>query len=164
MNERKLSDCRSDNPDPVPLLYQSGYLTITDYDEETENYRLGYPNDEVKYGFLESLAPMLLHGEDEEEPLDVRSFRLDIKNGDTDSLRDRFTALFARIPYPANGEDRFIERDFQNVIYITFMLLGQYMHTELHSASGRVDAVAETGDYVYIFEFKRDKSADEALQ
>ncbi len=163
-NERELSDYRTDNPDPVPLLYQSGYLTISGYDDETEEYLLDYPNDEVRYGFLECISPVFLNAENEISPLDIRSFRNDIKAGDTGSLRERFTALFARIPYPADGDGKYVERDFQNVIYITFMLLGQYIHTELHSSKGRADAVVETKDIVYIFEFKCGKSAEEALQ
>ncbi len=158
-----LSDYRLDDPNPIPLFYQTGYLTIIGYDREFRSYELSYPNDEVKYGFLNSLAPMLLRDEKEKSPLDVRSFVNDIRKGDTDSLRDRFMALFARIPYPTDGDDKYIERDFQNVIYITFMLLGQYIHTELHSARGRVDAVVETKELIYIFEFKRDESAEEAL-
>ena len=71
---------------------------------------------------------------------------------------------FTRIPYPADGDGKYVERDFQNVIYITFMLLGQYIHTGLNSSKGRADAVVETKDIVYIFEFKCGKSAEEALQ
>lgn len=92
----------------------------------------------------------------------MRSFVLDIRKGRTDALRDRFTALFARLPYP--NDDTIVEQNFQNVIYIVFMLLGQYTCTELHSARGRADCIVETDDYVYIFEFKRDKSAEEALR
>ena len=87
---------------------------------------------------------------------------LDIRKGRTDSLKERFTALFARLPYPA--DEKAVEQNFQNVIYIVFMLLGQYTFTEIHSAKGRADCIVETEDYVYIFEFKRDKSAEEALQ
>ena len=157
-----LTDYRYDNPNPVPLFYQTGYLTITGYDEKYRSYRLDYPNDEVKYGFLDSLAPMFLHDERSYDPLDIRSFGMDVEAGDTDSLRDRFTALFARLPYP--DDERVVEQNFQNVIYIVFMLLGQFTMTEIHSARGRADCIVETDDYVYIFEFKRDKSADEALE
>lgn len=156
-----LSDYRADNPDPVPLLFQSGYLTIKSYDADFRSYELGYPNDEVKYGFLKSLVPMLLYAEQEKNPLDIRQFGMDLKKGDSDSLRDRFTALFARLPYTT--DDRPTENNFQNVVYIVFMLLGQFVHTEIHSAKGRADVIAETEDYVYIFEFKRDATADEAL-
>ena len=143
------------------MFYQTGYLTIKDFDREFRSYALGYPNEEVKYGFLKSLAPYYLCAEEESDPLDVRSFVKDIRSGRTDSLRDRFTALFARLPYP--DDERVVEQNFQNVIYIVFMLLGQFTMTEIHSAKGRADCIVETDDYVYIFEFKRDKSADEAL-
>ncbi len=160
--ESVLTDYRFDNPNPIPLFYQTGYLTIKGYDKKYRSYQLGYPNDEVKYGFLESLAPYYLHDEKEPDPLDIRSFGMDIERGRTDSLRDRFTALFARLPYPA--DEKVVEQNFQNVIYIVFMLLGQYTFTELHSAKGRADCIVETDDYVYIFEFKRDKNAEEALK
>ena len=155
-----LTDYRYDSKDPIPLFYQTGYLTIKDYDKEFRSYKLGYPNDEVRYGLLKSLTPYFLN-EEEERPLDVRSFVKDIRAGKTDGLRDRFTALFARLPYP--DDERIVEQNFQNVIYIVFMLLGQFTMTEIHSAKGRADCIVETDDYVYIFEFKRDKSADEAL-
>ena len=160
--ESVLTDYRFDNPNPIPLFYQTGYLTIKGYDKKYRSYQLGYPNDEVKYGFLESLAPYYLHEEKEPDPLDIRSFGMDIERGRTDALRDRFTALFARLPYP--DDEKIVEQNFQNVIYIVFMLLGQYTFTEIHSAKGRADCIVETDDFVYIFEFKRDKSTDEALQ
>ena len=116
----------------------------------------------MKYGFLKSLVPFFLSEDRGGNPLDVRSFVKDIRSGNTQSLMDRFTAIFARLPYP--NDERVIEQNFQNVIYIVFMLLGQYVTTELHSSKGRADCILETEIYVYIFEFKRDKSAEEALK
>ena len=159
---RKLTDYRTDDPDPLPLFFQTGYLTIKDYDKEFQSYQLGYPNEEVKYGFLKSLVPIYLHDEKSSGVLDIRSFVKDIRTGNTDGLKARFTALYAGLPYANN--DANYERDFQNVIYIVFMLLGQYVQVEQHNALGRADAVVETEKYVYIFEFKRDKSAEEALK
>lgn len=165
-DERSLSDYRADNPDPLPLLYQTGYLTILDYDEKFDSYMLGYPNDEVKYGFIESLVPYYMYEDSPGSPLDVRNFGRDILNGNLDSLRDRFTALFAKLPYSTTDpkDNKPVEQTFQNAVYITFMLLGQFVQTEIHSAKGRADVIVETDDYVYIFEFKRDKSADDALE
>ena len=160
--ESSFTDYRIDNENPVPLFYQTGYLTIRGYDAEFRSYALGYPNEEVRYGFLRSLAPYYLCAENTSSPLDVRNFVKDIRRGDTDSLRDRFTALFARLPYP--NDEKIVEQNFQNVIYIVFMLLGQYTQTEVHSAKGRADCTVETDDYVYVFEFKRDSSADEAIK
>ncbi len=160
--ESSLTDYRIESTNPIPLFYQTGYLTIKGYDKEFRSYALGYPNDEVKYGFLKSLAPYYLCAEEEPNPLDVRSFVLDIRKGNTDGIRDRFTALFARIPYPT--DEKIIENNFQNVIYIVFMLLGQYTKAEVHSSKGRADCIVETENYIYIFEFKRDKTAEEALK
>ena len=161
-NANVLTDYRYDNPNPVPLFYQTGYLTIKGYDKKYMSYQLDYPNDEVRYGFLNSLAPTYLHDEESPNPLDIRSFGMDIEKGRTDSLRDRFTALFARLPYP--NDEKLVEQNFQNVVYIVFMLLGQFTMTEIHSAKGRADCIVETDDYVYIFEFKRDSTADEAIK
>ena len=122
---------------------------------------MDYPNKEVKYGFLNSIAPYYLHNKESSNPLDIRSLGYDIEYGRTDDLRARFTSLFARIPYP--NDEKVVEQNFQNVIYIVFMLLGQFVHTEVHNAKGRADCIVETENYVYIFEFKRDKSASEAL-
>ena len=161
-NANLLTDYRYDNPNPIPLFYQTGYLTIKGYDKKYMSYQLDYPNDEVRYGFLNSLAPTYLHDEESHDPLDIRSFGMDIEKGRTDSLKDRFTALFARLPYP--NDEKIVEQNFQNVVYIVFMLLGQFTQTEVHSAKGRADCIVETDDYVYIFEFKRDSTADEAMK
>ena len=161
-NPRSLSDYRIDNPDILPLLYQTGYLTIIGYDSVFQSLQLGYPNNEVKYAFIECLAASFFTDENTaRNPLDIREFGMDLFHGDTDSIRDRLTALYARLPYTT--DERPLEQNFQNVAYIVFTLLGQYVHTEYHSAKGRADIIVETPDYVYIFEFKRDASAREAL-
>ena len=96
-----------------------------------------------------------------ENPLDIFSFEEDIENADLDSLRERFISLFASLPYVTNESQ--LEQNFQNVIYIVFMLLGQFVRCEVHNARGRADVIVETDKYVFLFEFKRNKSADEAL-
>ena len=159
-DESVLSDYRADNPDPVPLLYQTGYLTITGYDGEFMSYELGYPNNEVRYGFLKSLAPMYLN-QNEVGPLDVRSFVQDVRNARLESLHERLTAILAGIPYPSDA--KLVEQNFEVAVYLIFSLMGQYVKTEVHSAKGRADCIVETDDYIYIFEFKRDGSAEEAL-
>ena len=160
-SESRLKDYRDDNTDPVPLLYQTGYLTIGSYDKKYKRYHLKYPNDEVKYGFLESLLAESIEKEDERGTLDISLFGNDLERGDTDCLRDRLKALFASLPYTT--DDAPVEQNFQNVIYLVFTLLGQFVKTEVHSALGRADVVVETDRYVYVMELKRDKSADEAL-
>ena len=155
-------DYRSDNPDPVPLLYQTGYLTITDFDKRKRRYVLGFPNEEVKYGFLNSLMPAYVDNVFPGSGKDIFTLTDHVENGKVEEIMDVFTALFASIPYTT--DDAPFEHYFQTVIYITFTLLGRYVHCEMHTFKGRVDCVLETDDYVYIFEFKRDGSADEALE
>ena len=164
VDETEISDYRPENADPIPLLYQSGYLTIKESNKKQLSYKLGFPNDEVKYGFLKSLAPSYLKVEDKPTPFNIILLDDAVEEGDTDAIRDWFTALFALLPYPTSGDlDSITEQSFQNVIYITLIVLGKYCRTEVHSAKGRADCIVETDDYVYIFEFKRDSSAREAL-
>ena len=87
-----------------------------------------------------------------------------VEEGDTDGMRDWFTSLFAILPYPTSGDTETVtEQNFQNVIYISLLILGKYARTEVHSAKGRADCIVEADDYIYVFEFKRDSSAKEAL-
>ena len=160
-NDRILSDYRADNPNPLPLLYQTGYLTIVGYDQRARLYTLGFPNEEVKYGFLESLLPEYAPEASSGNGKDIFALRRRILAGDTEGMRDILTALFASIPYTTN--DAPFEHYFQSVLYIVFTLLGQYAECEVHSSRGRADCVLTTDEYVYIFEFKVDKSAKEAL-
>ena len=163
---QELQDYRNDNPNPIPLFYQTGYLTIKGYDKEFGVYLLKYPNDEVKYAFINSLAPSVLNIE-RSNGLDVVSFARDIKKGNIESVMNRFKSLFASLPYTTNRkdkEDSIVEQNFQNVFYLVFTLLGQWSKIEETSSFGRADCVLENGNNVFIFEFKRDKTADEALK
>ncbi|WP_288749326.1 PD-(D/E)XK nuclease domain-containing protein, partial [uncultured Treponema sp.] len=162
-SEDEITDYRPDNPDIIPLLYQSGYLTIKEYDERRDRFVLEYPNDEVKYGFMNSLAVEYLHLKRQSANNDIFAIDDALEAGDTDSLKDQFVSLFASLPYPANPGDSMLERDFQNVVYLVFLLLGQFVKVEQHSAKGRADCIVETDEYVYIFEFKRDDTAENAL-
>ena len=156
-----LTDYRYKNPDPIPLLYQTGYLTLWDYDKRRGRYILGFPNEEVKYGFLESLLPVYTEAAYSAKGTDI--FALDdcLEAGDTEGARDILAALFAGIPYTT--DDAPFEHYFQSVLYIIFTLLGRFVKCEVHSSRGRADCILETDDFVYIFEFKVDKPAREAL-
>jgi len=156
-----LTDYRAENPDIVPLLYQTGYLTIWGYDARRRRYTLGFPNEEVKYGLLESLLPVYSRDAIPGRGADIFSLDDCLEAGDTEGVRDILTALFASIPYTT--DDAPFEHYFQSVLYIVFTLLGQYVHCEVHSSKGRADCILETDEFVYIFEFKVDKSAREAL-
>jgi len=159
--KRAMSDYRADNPDLLPLLYQTGYLSIAGYDAVRQRITLSFPNEEVKYGFLDSLLPVYVPATVEGNGKDIFALDECLESGDTEGIRDILTALFASIPYTSSSAT--FEHYFQSVLYLLFTLLGKFIVCELHSSKGRADAVVETAEYIYIFEFKVDKSAEEAL-
>lgn len=155
-----LTDDRANPDNPVPMIYQSGYLTIKDYDRELRLYTLGYPNEEVKYGFLNFIAPFYTSLPASKAPFYIGQFVRELRAGDVEAMLYRLRAFFADCPYELNDRT---ERHYQMVFYIVFKLLGQFIHTEVRSARGRADAVVETADAVYVFEFKLYGTAEEAL-
>ena len=155
-----LTDYRADFHNPVPIIYQSGYLTIKGYDEELHFYRLGYPNAEVKYGWLNFITPYYTPLSEANAPFYIGKFSQELRAGDVDAFMERLRAFFAGVPYELNDET---ERHYQIIFYIVFKLLGQYVEAEVRSARGRADAVVKTADYIYVFEFKLNGSVDEAL-
>ena len=157
-----LKDYSADNPDPIPLLYQAGYLTIVDYDPDDQEYTLAFPNDEVKQGFLENLMPEYVSDCGSGSGIDIFTLRRYIKNGELDQVKKVLTALFARITYTTNEAP--FEHYFQTVIYLVFTLLGKYALCEMHTFTGRIDCKVETAKFIYLFEFKRDETADQALK
>ena len=160
--ERRLSDYRADDNDPIPLLFQSGYLTIRAYDAPTGEYELGVPNGEVKWGLLESLLPSWVPAYSEARGTDVFTLRRYLETGDTDGIRRILEALFASIPYTHEADP--FENYFQAVVWLVFTLLGRYVVTEIHQAHGRADCIVEAREHIYLFEFKRDGTAVEALE
>jgi hypothetical protein len=155
-----IDDYRVGGGNPVPLLYQSGYLTITDYDKNLDEYSLGFPNEEVRYGFLKELLPYYTYGPSA-AVFSVTEFIRDLRVGDADGFMKRMRSFFANIPYDLNEE---FERHYHLVFYLVFTLLGQYTQAELHSHKGRSDMVVHMSDAVYVFEFKLNGTAEEALQ
>ena len=158
---RRLSDYRADDPDPIPLMFQAGYLTIWSADPRTDRYTLAVPNAEVRCGLEEGLLPAWAPGYSEAHGTDVFAMLDFVETGDTDGMRDVLAALFASIPY--TREDDPFENYFQAVIWLVFSLLGRYVRCEVHQARGRADVVVETAAHVYVMEFKRDGTAADAL-
>ena len=155
-----LTDDRADRRNPVPMIYQSGYLTVKNYDERFQEYTLGYPNDEVRYGFLNFIAPFYTPIPQAETTFYIGRFIRELESGDVDAFLTRMRAFFADIPYELNDRT---ERHYQVVFYLIFKLMGQFSEAEVHSARGRADAVVKTADTVYVFEFKLGGTAEEAL-
>ena len=146
--------------DPIPVLYQSGYLTIKGYDPAFRLYRLAYPNGEVRYGFTESLLPGYVHRFPRENTFYAVSFIRDLQKGDIESCLERTRSFFASIP---NDLENKTEKYYQTIFYLLFRLMGQYVETEVKTAVGRADAVVKLPDAVYVFEFKFDGTPEEAL-
>ncbi len=155
------SEYRADTRNPLPMIYQSGYLTIKDYDKEVYLYTLRFPNDEVRYGFLNFLIPYYTRVTDDETGFHIARFMRELRAGDVDAFMERLQVFFAGIPYELSDNT---ERHYQAIFYVVFALLGQLIETEVRSARGRADAVIKTKDAVYAFEFKLNGSAEEALK
>ena len=161
-SERILKDYTGDNLEQIPLLYQTGYLTIVDFDSMVREYTLAFPNEEVKYGFLESLMPLYVEKSGAGYGLDIFTLRRYVENGNLDKIRDVLKGLFANITYTLETDP--FEHYFQAVIYLVFTLLGKFTTCEMHTYTGRIDCVLQTKNYIYLFEFKRDDTAETALK
>ena len=125
-------------------------------------YVLAFPNDEVRYAFLESLVPVYIPKANAANGLDIFTLVEYVENGDLEGIRNVLTGLFANISYTTN--DPVFEHYFQTVIYVVFTLLGRYVVTEQQTYKGRIDCKVETDRFIYLFEYKLDKTAEEALK
>ncbi|WP_320914329.1 ATP-binding protein [Butyricimonas paravirosa] len=146
---------------PIPVIYQSGYLTIKDYDPRFENYILGFPNREVEEGFIKFLMPFYTNVNKVESPFEIQQFTREIESGQPDAFLRRLQSFFADTPYELIRD---LEVHYQNVLFIVFRLVGFYVKAEYHTSEGRVDHVLQTDRYIYVMEFKLEGSAEEALQ
>ena len=146
---------------PLPLLYQSGYLTIKKYSPLTKSYTLGYPNQEVRIGMLKSLAPNYLSPVSVDNNGLVIEFVQMLYDGDIEGALGRLKAYLASISNRLSNKN---ERDFQTVFYLIFNLMGALIRVEEDSAVGRADAVLHLPESVFVFELKYDGSAEDALR
>lgn len=145
---------------PIPVIYQSGYLTIKGYDERFKKYRLGFPNKEVEEGFLNFLLPLYTSAGNN-SPFMVDEFVQDVESGNPERFMQRMKAFFADTSYQVVGD---AELYFQNAMYLVFKIMGFYTQVERPTSDGRIDAIIQTPDYIYIIECKLDRTADEALR
>ena len=158
-------DYKADVEKPLPMIYQSGYLTIKDYNLRRNTYLLDFPNDEVKNGFISVLANDYLKARK-----DVNNWTQDVVDaleaGDLEQFRKLLTSFLADIPYTMRRKEteRERERYFHYTFYLLMRMVSCYtVYTEKQQSEGRVDCIVETPNYIYIFEFKLDGTADEAL-
>ena len=165
-DESEFVDYRADREMPLPMIYQSGYLTIKDYDREMRTYLLDFPNNEVKNGFVTMTANSYLSTREDAGSW-VRSAVIALKRGDLDKFKTLLTSFLASIPYTARRKENETEKEryFSYTLYLLFRIASCYItYIEKEQSYGRLDCCIETAKYVYIFEFKLDGSAEEALQ
>ena len=146
---------------PLPLLYQSGYLTLKNYDREFDQYTLGFPNREVEQGFIKYLYPFYTPKVRDKVTFSISRFVKDVNNGDAESFMRRLQGFFANGDYQVMGN---LEYYFQNTLFVFFRLLGFYVEVERHTTDGRMDILMQTSQYIYILEIKIDQNADVALK
>ncbi|WP_291529313.1 ATP-binding protein [Bacteroides sp. UBA939] len=151
----------STDTDPIPVIYQSGYLTIKKYDKEFDSYRLGFPNREVEEGFTKFLLPFYANTNAGDSSFGIKKFVQEVRVGDCDAFFRRLQSLFSDTPYELVRD---LELHYQNVLFIVFKLVGFYVKAEYHTSAGRIDLVLQTDKFIYVMEFKLDGTAEEALQ
>lgn len=165
-DESEFVDYRADKEKPLPMIYQSGYLTIKDYDSEMETYLLDFPNDEVKNGFVTMTANSYLSVREDAGSW-VRSAVVALKRGELEKFKALLTSFLASIPYTVRRKENETEKEryFTYTLYLIFRIASCYIvYAEKEQSYGRLDCVVETPKYVYIFEFKLDGSAVAALK
>ena len=147
------------------MIYQSGYLTIKAYDRLTNTYLLDFPNNEVKRGFATAIANNYLQSQ---MPVlsEMAQLVRSLAAADIEGLRKQLTAFFASIPYSMRRKDTEAEREryFHYTFYLIFRIISTYLVlTEKQQSEGRADCIIETDNDIYIFEFKLDGTAKQAL-
>ena len=161
MDSQVLNSIDSESTNPIPVIYQSGYLTIKGYDEKFGMYRLGFPNREVEEGFVRFLLPFYANVNKVESPFEIQKFVREVRSGDYDSFFRRLQSFFADTTYEVIREQ---ELHYENVLFIVFKLIGFYTQVKYHTSKGRIDLVLQTDKFIYVIEFKLDGTAEEALQ
>ena len=157
---------KADAAQPLPMIFQSGYLTIKSYDRAFGLYRLDFPNNEVRQGFLTLLANDYFQKTDSTQPWIVQVVK-SLQSGDLELTRRLFTSFLAETPYAMRPkkDQKGRELYFHYTFYLIMRLISCYtVYTEKQMSEGRADCIIETQGKVYIFEFKLDGTADEALR
>ena len=157
LKSSSFSDYRVGGGSLTPIIYHSGYLTIKDYDRETDLFTLGFPNEEVQDGFVEFLLPLYTNIPEDRLGLAVENFRKSIRTRDIESLMTLFSAAISDLPTRRKGN---MEYAYQVAFHAMLRMTGFDVESEQQIIGGRIDVTLETGDTVYIFELKMDCGKD----
>ena len=158
---RTLENYRLTSTDPLPMLYQTGYVTIKEYDKTFRSFILGLPNDEVRYGLYDNLIPLYAGYTEKTNKIEVMNFIREIQKGKVDDFMKRINNIFASAPKQTNQKQ--YELNCQAFVWLIFKLMGEFIICEVQNGEGRSDAVVWEKEFIYIFEFKMDGTAKEAL-
>ena len=145
----------------TPLLYQSGYVTIKDYDRASHLYTLDIPNGEIRVGLMESLLPNYVYEYADDAGTTIGDMYVALIEDNLDEMFRLLQAYLLTVPYCDNANS---EGHYQQMLYIIFSLFGRYVEVEVHTPTGRVDIVMKTDKALYLFELKLNKSAEAAMK
>ena len=159
---RTLENYRLTSSEPLPMLYQTGYVTIKSYDKEFRSFFLGVPNEEVKYGLYERLLPLYAGYTQNSDNIEVLNFIRELRAGKVNEFMERINNIFAAAPKQTNQKQ--YELNCQAFVWLIFKLMGEFVLCEVQNGKGRSDAVVWQKDAIYIFEFKMDGTAKEAME
>ena len=164
--ESQFIDYKADVERPLPMIYQSGYLTVKEYDIDTRYYLLDFPNEEVRSGFIDMLASSYFSSGEMVSSW-IFDVNRDLRGGKIEVFMKKMTSLLSSVTYRfQRKQDAFeCERYFQYTFYLIMQMIGHYnTMVEKETSEGRIDCVVECPNYVYVMEFKMDGSAQSALE
>ena len=162
VGRRTIENYRLDSQNALPMLYQTGYITIKNYDKEFDSFILGLPNKEVKYGLYENLVPLYAGYDGKSDNIEVLNFLKELRAGKVNEFMERINNIFAAAP--KKSSQKCYELDCQAFVWLIFKLMGEFVLCEVQNGKGRSDAVVWEKSAIYIFEFKIDKTAKEAME
>ncbi|MGN0058606.1 MAG: ATP-binding protein [Phocaeicola plebeius] len=145
----------------TPLLYQSGYVTIKDFNRATRLYTLDIPNTEIRVGLMDSLLPNYVSMRKEAGNTTIAKMYLALSKDNLDEMFSLLQAYLLTVPYCDNANS---EGHYQQLLYVIFSLFGRYVEVEVHTPTGRVDIVMKTDKALYLFELKLNMSAQAAMK
>ena len=162
VDSRSLEEYRLNATEPVPLLYQTGYLTIKNYETDFDSYTIALPNEEVKFGMYKRLLPLYAGYPNDDKKIEIVNFLKELRAGKVQEFMERINNIFAAAPKQTNQKQ--YELNCQALVWLIFKLMGEFVLCEVQNGKGRSDAVVWQKDAIYIFEFKMDGTAKEALE
>ena len=154
-------DAPTENMESItPLLYQSGYVTIKDFDRASHLYTLDIPNTEIRVGLMDSLLPNYVYMRKEAGNTTIAKMYLALLHENLDEMFRLLQSYLLTVPYCDNANS---EGHYQQLLYVIFSLFGRYVEVEVHTPTGRVDIVMKTDKALYLFELKLNMSAQAAI-